>query len=560
MPAEIEEAVTIGSPANALLRNVGTLLLVLAALGLQWHAFSILFDSSLHGDAAKHYTSGVLVFDYLHSGLGSKPMPFAESFEVRYPLVGIGQWPPMYYVIQGLFYFVAGPSIRSAQILSALIAASVAFLVFATLRRMSTQTAFVAAAIFLATPLIQSAAWEVMSDLLTGFFVLLAIVAFARLLDSPDNWKAAAVIAVCSIAAVLSKGSAWALGLFFLIAPLLCRRPRFFISRWFIGSVLALILCGSIFYVVAARSGFGYPTRFPHYLSVDLQERLSTLRRVSAFAPPTLIAAGFIGTIIAFHRRWLVKSSSSLDTLLLTAAAWVLSQLLFLFILPMTPEPRVLTPSLAPLVMLAVCFLQWLGNWLADKNPVVAALAPLMVGAIIMLTCLASSLSRLDGFREAANAMPYPPDGALILVASNDWSGEEEVIAERLSHDPSHRDVILRGTHVLADVDADRKDVPLFTSPEAVRAYLLEMPVQFVVLGSPPYDFAFLPLIEKAVTDDPQDFHLIAQVPLVAEPGGHVTGNLRIFENPAGRDHHPSVVRTRLGSYAGRRILEYHWK
>lgn len=485
-----EEVASSGGTAAVLLPNVTALLLLVAALALQGHAASVLFGSTPQGNAAKHYTNGVLVFDYLHTGIGLNPLPFAESFEVRYPLVGIGQWPPMYYAMQGVFYLVAGPFLRSAQILSALIAATLAIILYFSLRlRTGTRIAMIAAAIFLATPLIQSAAWEVMSDLLTGFFVYLAIVAFARLFDEPTNRRAAITFAACAIASVLSKGSAWALGPFFLLAPLLCRRNRFFATRWFLGPLLAVLLFGSLFYAVAAHTGFGYPTRFSHYLSVGLVQRLSTLRKVLAFAPPALIAASLAGAIVSLRARWRLGDASPLQTLALASAAWLLSQLVFLFVLPMTTEPRVLTPALAPMVVLTACFLQWLEAVAFSRKW--TALIPALGGAMIIASCIASPLSRVDGFREAANRMPYPPDGALILVASNDWGGEEEIIAERLSHNISHKDVILRGTHVLADVDADRRDQPLFTSPEAVRAYLLQMTVRFVVLGSPPYKFSF---------------------------------------------------------------------
>lgn len=554
MSGQVTEEVVRSSRPAVLLPNAAAVLVLLAALALQWHAGSVLFGSSVQGDAAKHYTSGVLVFDYLREGLGSRPVSFAESFEVRYPLVGIGQWPPMYYAIQGLFYFLAGPFIRSAQALSALTAAILAFVVFVILRRRTgSRIALLGAAVFLATPLIQSAAWEVMSDLLTGFFVFLAIIAFARLLDRPGDWKAAVAFVAYAIASVLSKGSAWALGPFFLLAPLLCRRNRFFASRWFLGPLLVVVLSGSVFYLVAARTGIGYPIHFSHYLGVGLGHRFSTLRQVLAFAPGILITTSIAGAIVAFRARWRLGDESFSQTLSLAAAAWVLSQLLFLFILPMTPEPRVLTPALAPVAVLTACLMQWL-------EAAFGAITPALAGAIIVASCIGNPISRVDGFRDAANRMPYPADGALIMVAANDWGGEEEIITERLSHDRSHRDVILRGTHVLADVDAARKDQPLFTSAEAVRTYLLQMPVRFIVLGSPPYDFAFLPLLDKAVTDDPKDFHLIAQVPLVAEPSGKPIGALRIFENPAGRNHHPAIVQTRLGSYARRRILEYHWK
>jgi hypothetical protein len=155
--------------------------------------------------------------------------------------------------------------------------------------------------------------------------------------------------------------------------------------------------------------------------------------------------------------------------------------------------------------------------------------------------------------------MPYPPDGALILIATGKDSCEGSLITERLSAGRAHRDVILRGSHVLADIDGSNHETPFFRSADEVRSYLLSMPVRFVVLSGLPFDYSYQSLIEAAVTGDPKDFHLIATVPIEAPTSG-ATGEVRIYENPAGREHHPEVVQTRLGSYAGGRVLQYHWR
>jgi hypothetical protein len=555
------ERVHRSGPTASIVANAATVLMLFGVIALQWHAALLMLGGSLQGDAAKHYTSGVMVYDYLRRGLGSNPVRFAEEFEVRYPLVAIGQWPPIYYAVQAAFYFVAGPSIRSAQILSTLMAAGLALLVFFSLKaNEGARIALIAAGVFLAAPLVQVAAWAVMSDLLTGVFIYLAILAFAELLDEPGHWKAAVAFAAYAIAAVLSKGSAWALVPFFLLAPLLARRIRFFRSRWVLGPLLAVFLFGSIFYLLAARFGVGYPMHLSHYFGEGTRDRLRLLQQMMGFAPATLIGLGFAGGLVALNARWRHGDDSHGTTLSLVAAAWIASQFLFLMVFPMTLEARVLLPSLAPLAVLAAGFLLWLQGVLR-RTPVLAAAAPALLSAIVVANSIAGGIYRIDGFREAANAMPYPPDGALILVATNYWRGEEEIIAERLSHDVAHRDVILRGSHVLAIMDTNEKtDQPLFHSAEAVRAYLLQMPVRFVVLNSPPYDYSFQTLIDSAVTGDPQAFRQIATIPIVIQPGNKTVGQLRIFENPAGRDRHPSVVQTRLGSIAGGRILEYHWK
>jgi hypothetical protein len=539
------------------------LVLFAAVLALEWRAARLTLGGSLEGDQAKHFTSGVMVYDYLRTAPGSNPIRFVESFEVQYPLIAIGHWPPMYYAVQALFYIVAGPFILSAQVLSALTAASLALLVFLSLRRHTGNgIACIGASCFLAAPLVQTAAWQVMSDLLTGFFVYLALLAFARLLDRFSDGKAAAGFAIWAVAAILTKGSAWALGPFFLLAPLIARRSRFFRSRWFLIALSIVILFGSAFYFVAAHTGVGYPTRLSHYLTEGWQNRVTLLTQMLGFAPALLLAAAALGTADAFHARWRRGDQSTGTTLALVASAWVASQLLFLTVLPMTFEPRVLLPALAPLAVLSARFLYALQHRLQaawPRKPLLASAAPVFLGAILVASAGVIPSQRATGYRKAANAMDYPPNGALILVATNYEEGEEQIVTERLSHSRRHKDVILRGSHVLSEIDAAGNDLPRFQNPEALRAYLLQMPVRYIVLSNPPYSFNYQTLIDTAVTGDPADFHLLAQLPIVKQPDGLV-GQLRVYENPAGRDRHPSIVTTPMGYDAGRRMLQYQWK
>ena len=544
-----------------------TVLLLIAALALHWRVASFMLGRTLLGDEQKHFTSGVMVYDYLRTGLGSNPVRFAEDYEVRYPEIAIGHWPPMYYAVQAPYYLLAGPTIRSAQILSAMTAGCLAVLLVITLAsRAGAEIAVLAAAILLASPQTQASSWQVMSDLLTGLFVFAAILAFSNLLDKPGHWKHAVTFAACSVAAILTKGSAWALGPFAIMAPLLSRRMQCFRNPWFFGAGVSIVAFAAPFYVLTQRSGVGYEANYSHLASraVGLGDRLSTLLPLLKFAPALLIGISALGLVDALYGRWWGGDESSWTTLSLVAAAWIASQALFLFILPLTSEPRVLIPSLAPAAILVARLLCRLKAALR-RTPVLAAAAPVVLGTMIVANAGAIPLQRFDGYRRAADVMPYPSDGALILVATDDKRDEGALVTERLAHDRFHKDVILRGTHVLASVDSAGNDRPRFQSPDAIRNYLLQMPVRFVVLSSPPYDFSYQGMVESAVLGDPGDFRLLATVPIQEQSGGQKQptgqiGELRIYENPEGRDHRPSVVRTPLGFDAGRRVLEYRWR
>src|SRR5271169_5196252 len=142
------------------------LVLAIVALCIQARIGFHVQSTDLAGmDDPAHYTTGVMVYDYLHRAVGSPPMQFALSFYQRFPKVALGHWPPVYYALQAAWYSVFGPSVGSARALSAVICAALAFLLFSRLRRSyGLPLALLGVASFLVLPTVQESSWLVMSD------------------------------------------------------------------------------------------------------------------------------------------------------------------------------------------------------------------------------------------------------------------------------------------------------------------------------------------------------------------------------------------------------------
>src|ERR1017187_9752063 len=242
---------------QARLTRIACVALLVVAVVLQGRMASLVLGECLtDSDPPAHFTTGVMAHEYLKSALGSNPLAFAESFYVRFPKVALGQWPPVYYGIQAVWYFLFPTSPASAKVLSALIAATMAALLFLRLRRWyGLLPASAAVALFLSLPEIQTAAWEVMSDLLTGLLVLLAILSLSTFLEEPGRPRNAWWFALWSSLALLTKGSALALMPFALLAPLFAWRPRCFGNIWYWASGVACAVASSPFYVLVARIG-----------------------------------------------------------------------------------------------------------------------------------------------------------------------------------------------------------------------------------------------------------------------------------------------------------------
>jgi hypothetical protein len=103
-------------------------LLFLAVVG-QWLTDVYSSDLSQFSDAGPHYTNGLLIHDYMVDGFPGSPLGYAIEYNVHYPRVTIGHWPPLYYMVQAAVYFVTGPSIQAALFLQAVFASAVASIV-----------------------------------------------------------------------------------------------------------------------------------------------------------------------------------------------------------------------------------------------------------------------------------------------------------------------------------------------------------------------------------------------------------------------------------------------
>src|ERR1017187_5899438 len=139
---------------QARLTRIACVALLLIAVVLQGRMAALALPQSLTSpDPPAHFTTGVMAYEYLKSAFGSNPLAFAGSFYVRFPKVALGHWPPVYYAVQAAWYFLFPTTPASARVLSAVIAAIVAALLFLRLRRWyGFLPASAAAALFLSLP------------------------------------------------------------------------------------------------------------------------------------------------------------------------------------------------------------------------------------------------------------------------------------------------------------------------------------------------------------------------------------------------------------------------
>ena len=184
-------------------------------------------------DESAHYTSGVMVREYVASFQWFQPVPFAKHYYDFYPKVAIGHWPPMFYVVQAAWGLPFSASRISIITLMTVEAAICALLIFWIWRNHIGQVAAACAGgLFLTIRIIQWLTSLVMAEHLVLIWSLLAIYFFGRYLQSERQCDS--VLFGCfAAAAVMTKANGFALALVPPIAVLLYRRVDLVARRSF---------------------------------------------------------------------------------------------------------------------------------------------------------------------------------------------------------------------------------------------------------------------------------------------------------------------------------------
>ena len=226
-------------------RRISVFVLFLAlAVGLQYRNGAYQAGFGAHPDEPAHFVTGLMVHEYLRTGIGTAPMPFAERFYAHYPAVAFGHWPPVLYLIQALWGFLFGMSRSSSLLLIAAICAitstCLAYVVGSAFGR---AYGALAGLCFLVLPTVQQASATFMADIPVTMFTLIAVMCCVRLAQLPSVTNAL----LCGLAvstAILVKGNAWALILIAASLLLLVKSPvSFAFRRLSIVATMVLIAC-----------------------------------------------------------------------------------------------------------------------------------------------------------------------------------------------------------------------------------------------------------------------------------------------------------------------------
>jgi hypothetical protein len=491
-------------------------------------------------DDASHYVTGLMVRDYIAQGFPSSPTAFAQNYYAHYPKVGLGHWPPVFYVVEALWMLVFGDSIASVLVLMAAITALISATIFhlAVEEWGSPLAGLVCGSVFLFLPVVQQYTSTVMVDTGLALLVLWAAIRWGRFLDSG---RAPDVIWFGSLAslAALTKGDGIELILLPPISVLLTR--RFTILRdktlWITAAGSGLVcLPWMLLTRQFVTPGFQYPwglayaVRAVRFFSLHLLTTVGVAITVLFLAgvAPKLISALRRGGI---NGRWAALISVVLSVLVLHC--FVPSGLNDRYLI--AAIPAILLLALAGgLTLIAVL-------WRRNPTPRLTDAVSLVLLTLVLATVFYIPRKQSYGFREAAAFLEQNPvyRNQVILCASEAF-GEGMLITEMAARDhprPGH--VILRAGRVLASSDWNNQHYrSRFDSAQQIMAYLTAIPVGVLVVDRTPgaRPLEHYQLLREMINDHPNSWKRIAT--LAAEPPGagvdvyHLTGQDPIPHRP----------------------------
>lgn len=435
----INFATTNGSAPGAapLMRPVEivTVIAVLAALIVTLQQLSGAYRGEFGDDEASHYISGLFLRDYFTTFPLQHPLSFLKEFHSRYPLVGIGHWPPLFYGVEAVWMMLFSSSKTAVIALAAAMTLATSLSLYIAASRMVGRVAGIFAMLaFILAPVVRASSNELMLDIPVALLCLWATLCYARYLDT-GRLLYSLLFGVMASAALLIKGNSAALALLPAFAILLSgrwdllRRPSFWSP---IPIVLLVVGPWYVFTYGMVEQGFRYGWGLT-YIAVATAENAQFLWENLG---PLIIGFALIGLVSAVFR-----GGKPADNGLVASCALFLSVWIFQTVVPAAIQDRYMIPALPGLIIMAAygvyAAYRKISKVPSAQPAMVAGLFAAMLLAPVALRGMALAPKQISGFAWAADQVwstRTVHNPAVLIVANG--QGEAAAIAELAMRDP----------------------------------------------------------------------------------------------------------------------------
>jgi hypothetical protein len=439
-------------PAWLTATSVYFILALAIALAFQYWNGAYDVDLGMTGDEAAHFVNSMVIRDYLTQGLGGNPLDFAREYYAHLPRVSIGHWPPFFYFVDALLVGLWDRSIQAAIVFQAVILAALSACAGAVVgRRYGAGAGAAAALAMLLSPIPLYLVNTVMIDNFMALMMLLAALAWERYAQSHRLFWSCS-FALVSSAAILTKGSGFALALLPLFYAVLSGKWRLLIvgRTWIAAFMVAVLtLPWTLLTLRFVADGFNYQPGLA-YSTLAAERYGAALGSTFGYA---VLAAFVFGAGAILWEIWRDNGQSQAAPIETSLLALALAVIIFQIAAPADIAPRYLIPSIAPVLLIslrgiatACALFRISGKW------------PLTVAMFAVLALNAAQTFRVPRVgshlmdRVAEAIIASNNDNPLILAAAAP-NGEGALIAEFAALDPYRRNYVVRGTKLLASGD-----------------------------------------------------------------------------------------------------------
>jgi len=495
-------------------------LILVRSLQIHAHADQASFDT--YPDEPAHYLSGLMVRDYIAHGFSGSPVRFAIDYYLHIPYFGVGHWPPLFYVLEGLWMMVFGQSRVAVLWLIASITALLLATIFLVARRfVSAPAAACAGLLFCLLPQVEWNNNLVMTDTTVALLGLWATLALGRYLNTKRT-SFALGFGILTGMTILTKYT----GLYLMLLPIafvVLRRRWGMLRQWSFWLPLGVVGIIWLPWLALthrfARTGlrledFASLSKVPLYLKIFLLQNGLVLG--------ALLAVAWVLVLL----KW--KSLNELETVLLLQPP-VLG--LLMLVAPVPTEGRYLIPTLPALILLMCLAVRRVSDG-GEAHRLASArhwgtAFPLAFTLLYGGWALASfPRAQRNKLRPVADFVLQSKElrSASILVPANAEGG---MIAEFAMRDPARAERILaRPNKVLSKSDWNGSKYEFYyaTAAEAEQ-YFEQNPIDLVIVRKllqgnvPPPER----LVADVVNQFPQRWKAVAEFPVDA-------GGYRVFQ------------------------------
>ncbi len=510
-------------------------------LAYLWQRTESAYDSEFggHPDEAAHYVTGLMMRDYIAAHFPGSPMKYAETYYEHYPKIGLGIWPPVFYLVQSVWTLPFGVSRTSLMLLMCALAATLATQLYRTLEReFGLWLAALGALALISLPLTRMFYGMVMAETLSAVLMFGATLTLGKFLDekrSRDAW----LFGLLSGLAIMTKGTGMALALMTLLAIAISRQWSILRApALWVGAAITAVLAGPWTWKFKdqGKGGWEQPTPSLHW-SLDAS-RFFTVK--FALALGWLVLALMItGLVVVFCRRYAqsrggavaldgspAPASAAVTGKWAAMAGLIVAVPVFQSIIPAGKEERHLISALPAAMAFAMAGLAFFLEKIREarsKSPVGASsttvVAPTLYLGFATIVVFLSFIfpirsQRASGFGELAARAVKDLKPAQLTLVSSDACGEGMFIAEVALRDP-HRPsfTVKRASKEFASSEWSGRDYhPKFTTDAELAEYLAKK-FRFVVADETMPERLHKPhheLLHQAMTASPTEFWSIA--------------------------------------------------